>query len=282
MQIHSVVLKCIELARQVACMVAMILPLCMGVISISHAADADPEAFPMLRPNGVNINSSGAASFSLPINVPPGRNGVWPTLALNYNSQAGEGWVGVGWSLDLGCIHRSTKRGVDFDGDVFVAMKDGSTSELVPRKNWNGAYVGDGYYGAKIESAFTMYHKLSSGGWIATTRDGMRFYYGTTDNSQQNDPQNAARVFKWCLDRVEDTNGNYMKVVYQKQAGDGEIYPYAINYTGHDRLPAANSVEFNLENQYETAVTTKYDKGFAVRAAYRLKTSSSWQRPVGK
>jgi len=34
----------------------------------------------------VNSNFTGAAAFSVPIEVPPGRNGVAPNLALNYDA----------------------------------------------------------------------------------------------------------------------------------------------------------------------------------------------------
>ena len=42
--------------------------------------------------------SSGAAVTSIPIAVPP-FHGLEPSLALSYNSGAGNGWVGVGWAL---------------------------------------------------------------------------------------------------------------------------------------------------------------------------------------
>ncbi len=57
---------------------------------------------------------SGAATFHLPIEVPPGRGGVQPTLSLSYNSRqldgllawAQSGWVGHGWELDTVSIGR--------------------------------------------------------------------------------------------------------------------------------------------------------------------------------
>src|SRR4030042_6055999 len=81
---------------------------------------------------GISSNT-GAANASIPIEVPPGRNGVAPNLALSYNSNMGNGWIGGGWSLGLGEIQRSTKRGVKYFTNDFVFVMNGASSELADR-----------------------------------------------------------------------------------------------------------------------------------------------------
>ena len=69
----------------------------------------------------LNISNTGAATYSIPIIVPPGRGGIaMPDLALVYNSQQKNGWVGVGWDLEVGSIQRSTKWGVDYNSKNFL------------------------------------------------------------------------------------------------------------------------------------------------------------------
>jgi RHS repeat-associated protein len=54
--------------------------------------------------------STGAASFSYSIEIPPGPGGLQPSISLSYNSQSVDGmtnrtqssWVGAGWSLNTG------------------------------------------------------------------------------------------------------------------------------------------------------------------------------------
>ncbi len=219
--------------------------------------------------------NSGAAITSIPIIVPPGRKGMAPNLSLTYNSNGPNGWVGVGWGLDMGAIQRNTKRGVNYNANDYVVMVNGSTSELVSRGDW-----GTNYYGAKIEGAFSKYQKISdTAGWIVTTKDGTKYFYGTTVSSRQdsNDPQTGQyRVFKWCLDKVQDTNGNYMTVSYIKD--QGEIYLDRIDYTGNGSLSLTNYVKFYPDDGTRTDAPPMYTTNALVKTAYRLKTVAVYSK----
>jgi len=216
---------------------------------------------------------TGAAVLAIPIEVPPGRNGIEPNLSLNYNSYRGNGWIGVGWDLDVGAIQRSTKFGVDYNARDFAIVGNGASNELVARADW-----GQNYFGAKIEEAFSKYYlNPSTGGWEVITKDGITYFYGTTSRSRQDDPADNRRVFKWCLDRVEDTNGNYMAVTYEKEPDgpgtyQGKIYLKRIEYTGYGSLDPSNSVNFYLDPENRKDSTLMYTTGFAVRTAKRLMT----------
>ena len=220
------------------------------------------------------VGNTGAAVTSIPIVVPPGRKGMEPRLALNYNSNNRNGWIGIGWTLDMGAIQRNTKRGVDYSPDEsddvpdYVATVNGSTSELVKRNTWDTVVDGISYtgYQAKIEGAFIKYLYNSAEGWLAITKDGTKYYYGKSSTSRQD---NAHGVFKWCLDRVEDTNGNYMTINYSKD--QGQIYLDRINYTGNINTEQATSnyVKFYLEER--TDKPSMYTTNVEVKTVKRLK-----------
>ena len=209
--------------------------------------------------------NTGTAATGIPIEVPPGRKDMAPRLSLNYSSSQSNGWLGVGWMLDLGAIQRETKWGVNYGVNDYVFVINSSRSELVFRADW-----GFNYYGAKIEGEFSKYyHNNITGGWEVTAKNGTKYYFGSASASRQYDPDNANAIFKWSLDRVEDTNGNYMEIYYQKY--DNEIYLDEIKYTGSAAgLTPANSVKFYLEPR--TDAYEVYTTRFPVKTAYRLKT----------
>jgi Salmonella virulence plasmid 65kDa B protein len=56
--------------------------------------------------------STGAFTQDVPLDIPPGRNGLQPELSLHYNSQnTADGIVGYGWSLPIPYIERLNKTG---------------------------------------------------------------------------------------------------------------------------------------------------------------------------
>ena len=199
----------------------------------------------------------GAARLSYPILVPPGRRGTAPQLTLEYTSGGGNGPMGVGWRLSLSVIQRSTRNGLFYKGTSFE--HDGE--ELVPRPDW-----GNGYYGAKRETLFSKYQMTSPDkGWVISTRDGVKYYFGASTASQIN---NSYGVFQWCLDRVEDPNGNFYSITYFKD--QGQIYPSLISYTGNTGLNPTHAVEFNYENRPDVIVS--YLSQSRTATAKRLKS----------
>src|SRR5262245_30880632 len=65
---------------------------------------------------------AGTGDFTIPIAVPPGRNGFRPALNLVYSTGHGNGYFGLGWSLAIPGVARRTSKGVPTytNDDVFI------------------------------------------------------------------------------------------------------------------------------------------------------------------
>ena len=79
--------------------------------AIKDLKAADPTA-------GINLiappeaSPDGAAHLSFPLWVPPGRQGMQPSLAVTYNSSGANGLMGIGWNLPMSSIGVDTRFGV--------------------------------------------------------------------------------------------------------------------------------------------------------------------------
>ena len=77
---------------------------------------------------------TGTGSMSVPIATSPGRSAFGPQLSLSYDSGAGNGPFGFGWSLSLPAITRKTDKGLPQyrdaeESDVFILS---GSEDLVP------------------------------------------------------------------------------------------------------------------------------------------------------
>jgi len=197
---------------------------------------------------------TGRAQTSVPIFVPPGRKNVQPSLSLGYSSSQGNGWLGMGWSLDMGSISRSTKMGVPkYDStDTFVFSFQGVSSDLV--------LVATNEYRAKDEALFLKFvYDSVNNKWTVTDKSGTQHTFGDSSTSRQT---NTLGTFKWLLSKVKDTSGNYMSISYVTD--NGELYLQTIDYNGNETQSFVHShkVEFALEDR--TDLSFSYGTGAKV------------------
>jgi RHS repeat-associated protein len=177
----------------------------------SEQAGPNPANLSPAGAQGVSL-FTGAFTYSYPIVVPPGRRGVQPNLAFLYNSQAQNGWLGLGWNLSVGSIQRSTKKGIptyDDTLDTFILQFQGATAQLVSvgtGSDGTGSYT---EYRAQIEAAFLRVRYYAPSLWIVTSKDGTQYQLqGLGQNT------NNSKYFYWGLTKAFDPLGNFMQVSY--------------------------------------------------------------------
>jgi hypothetical protein len=231
----------------------------------------------MSLPGNLSVGATGAAIFSIPVAVPPGTAGVAPTLTIDFNSQAGNGLLGIGWSLGgLPLIGRCPQtiaqdgitRGINFGaGDRFCL--DGQRLVAI-----SGAYGADGTeYRTEIESfSRVISHGAAGSGpsWFEVrTKSGQVMEFGhTVDSLILAQGKSTARA--WALNKVSDTKGNYYTVSYTNDTANGQAYPIEINYAGNAAasLSPYNKVQFLYAGRPDS--TPIYQAGSLIQSTVRL------------
>jgi hypothetical protein len=70
---------------------------------------------------------TGTGNFTVPIALPPGRNGFQPQLNVLYNTGNGNGVFGLGWNLSIPGVSRKTSHGIPRYRDYDPELKNRDT-----------------------------------------------------------------------------------------------------------------------------------------------------------
>lgn len=198
-----------------------------------------------IQAQGGVIGNSGAYGYRYNIPLPPGRNGMSPQLALQYSSSAGRSYLGLGWSLNIPYIVRSTKfgkpnyieepeyqDGVRIPADQFdFHDASGSVHHLIPVEK-NGDEI---WYRSMRESDFSWFkYDQSDEYWIVLTKNGHKFEFGNPASPYNASAKLGFRApFKWFINRHEDTVGNYVSYYYTPEGGNEIPRIKQIHYTNN-------------------------------------------------
>lgn len=230
----------------------------------------------------VNVSALGGATFTIPIEVLPGKDCIQPALSVMYNSQAGNGLLGYGWNLaGISSITRCDKTiyhdnnpvignsytigdGVNYNEDRF--MLDGQRLLSI---STNTSYGQDGcLYRTEVDNISRI---TSYGGdgqnpdkFKVWTKDGYIIEYGYTEDSKFKNPTNN-KVAMWMVNKISDYNGNYM--TYHYHTTDNHCRIDYIEYTGCGNVQPIYQVEFNY--------TSSEDSDLFGRLIYNPKTNTS-------
>ena len=210
-----------------------------------------------------NINPMGGSSYSIPLETPPGVNGLTPSLSVVYSSNSGAGIAGYGWQIaGLSSINRGPKtfyndgrsKGVDLDTtDRFYL--DGQ--RLVNTISSYGA--SDALYQTEND-IFTRVTPQSivnySPSWFKTeTKSGLVYEYGNTNVSKQK-ISGYSNVLSWYVSKVRDQFGHNINYAYIQD--HGSIYPSEITY-GPSSNPTINTITFYYKQRSDK--NTSFLKG---------------------
>ena len=214
-------------------------------------------------PNGTfEVSNMGAAQYHIQVEVPDG-GPLMPDVSIDYNSQAGDGLVGYGFSIGgLQCITRGgkdlfrdgAKTGVKYDAnDAFFL--NGTRLILQSETETYGAdgsiYAPEG----DPHTIVTLHNSAAStSAWFSVIgKDGKEYEFGKTTDSRYSftDRKNVSHTAAWYINRVSDSHTNYM--TYSYTTSNHVIRPTRISY-GMNR-GITNSVIFNYSTLPAASVT---------------------------
>jgi len=178
---------------------------------------------------------SGAATLSIPIEVPPGPNGLQPSLALSYDSLAGNGLLGIGWDLRLPRVGCSTRFGLPRDGyDECERFELGGEILVGPDTSHSPARW------HTFTEAFDRITHPTADVWHVTSVEGTTMSFGGP-GAHVTLPRVApgrVAIAAWLLARIEDPFGNRVDVAWESGAAGDEGMPRLdeITWAGGTRL----------------------------------------------
>ena len=198
-----------------------------------------------------HVDLKGRATYTIPVEVPPGTKGLKPNLEIQYKSTINNGYLGKGWNVKgLSAI---TRTGSTIFHDGFVT---GVTMTDDDRFSFDGErlIIVNGLYGEPNSeyrtanesfSRITLFGNQNDGTewFLVESKEGIKRYYGNSSNSRQWLP-NSNAVLKWHLSRIEDNQGNYIDYFYRHDHND--TYIERIEYTGNStaNLLPPNTIHF--------------------------------------
>ncbi|WP_445455748.1 SpvB/TcaC N-terminal domain-containing protein [Flavobacterium sp. HNIBRBA15423] len=196
------------------------------------------------------VSQKGDANVSYPIKIPAGRNGMQPQVAIQYNSDGGNGWLGEGWNINTPAITIDTRWGVptfdaineseiyNLNGEQLMYPKiKNSEDQLVdwmPNRHYDDSSINTvnattprpritgAVFTPRKQGSFAKIERLGNSNspsdyyWKVTNTDGTIYWYGGKNTVEQNAviKNSDGNIVHWGLYMIEDVYGNNVRYTY--------------------------------------------------------------------
>lgn len=197
----------------------------------------------------LSVSLSGGATYSIPIAVPPGINGVVPQVGLTYNSQAGNGMAGYGWNISgVSAItriprtkfHDDVAGGVNLDANDRFAL-DGQRLILKSVGTTYGAagaiYETESFSNIKITSQGTSSLNPNPSFKVEYPDGSVAMYGASIDSSS---------ITTWCITYWENPQG--VRISYSYNLANNSLSIKDIKYGTTGTITPINEIQFVYAN----------------------------------
>jgi RHS repeat-associated protein len=227
---------------------------------------------------------TGTGNFTVPIALPPGRNGFQPQISLGYSSGQGNGPFGLGWGLSIPGVARQTSKGIpqyDEQKDTFILS---GAEDLVPVRR-EALFT---EFRPRTEGLFARiryYRNAQNAWWEVKTKDGLTSIYGLPETFGQKDmgesgvcadPSDPTNIFAWKLTQTTDPFGNIIKYTYRRDSAEegphhwDQLYLSKIEYADYDGGKFLVSVDFEYEETRPDPFS-EFKSGYEIRTQWRCR-----------
>lgn len=209
-------------------------------------------------PYQIDVQSNGRPYINIPINLPS--SPLCPDLSIMYDGGQKEGMLG--WNMALSGLSKITRT---FGNNI----TDGYTKSI--NLDSNDCLSLDGIRLLQTDESINQYYleyndvsqiftdnSSNPKSFTVKRSDGTIAHYGTTDNSRMSGHDSEKNIcIYWMLDELEDRNGNYYKVSYNRDSL-GECVPSQIKYGLNKNFVSTD--EYTIDFKYrETGLQTNSD-----------------------
>ena len=263
--------------------------------AISETAQTNSDKVGTL-PGRFRVTEQGSASYRIDLSLPPGTAGVTPPLALAYDSQRGNGLLGIGWAIEgLSSITRCrqtlardgaalpiTFTATDrfcLDGQRLV-LSDGSV-------NTNRTYGDPGTeYRTEIDGFLTVTANGGEAGhpdyFEVERKDGSTATYGAMGKSDSEhtlykvpaDKDDTGAVLTWTLQEIKDSVGNKITYHYSSDDKGHRLTHVRYAYGDPDETTPTASAEVVFTYTDRRDPSAGYLAGRALQSTQRLQRVS--------
>ena len=209
---------------------------------------------------------TGTGSLAVPIGTSAGRSSFGPQLSITYDSGAGNGPFGLGWTLAINGVSRKTDKGLpqylDDESDVFILSGaedlvpalvnagSGWTRDVTTRTVYGNQYAIHRYR-PRVEGLFARIERwrntadASDTFWRTISKENVTTWYGRTSDSRIADSADPSRIFTWQICETYDAHGNVS--VYQYKGEDSAGVDVGAAHE-HNRSPLTRSAKRYLKH----------------------------------